>query len=84
VEVVRVAGAEGADGAGGVDEDVRRHSADAEELGVLAGFVEEDGGLDAPELGEVLRSLSRVASLPDVDENYVQTRPVCFTAAELF
>lgn len=82
VEVVGVSGAEGADGARRVDQDVRRYSADSELFGVRPSLVEEDRSLDAPELAVVLCSLSRVASFPDIDQDHVQTRPVCLASAQ--
>src|SRR5207249_1347545 len=83
VQLVGVAGAEASDDAARVDENVRRHSADPEQLCVFTGLVQEDGPVDAPELAVVLHSLASVASLPDIDEDHVQTGPVCFASAQL-
>jgi hypothetical protein len=83
VEVIRVANPERTDGSGVIDEDVRRHAADAEQLRVFARLVEEDRPLEAPEVAVVLHPPPGVASLPDVDQDHVQTGPVCLPAAQL-
>jgi len=83
VKLVRVANAEGSNGAGRIDENVRRHSADSQLRRVFPGLVQKDGSLDAPEIAVVLRSLMGVATFPDVDQDHVQTGPACLASAQL-
>jgi hypothetical protein len=70
-----------AHGAVAVDEDVRRHAADVEQAGVLAGLVEQDRPLDSPDLAEPGGFRARVDAFPDVDQNDVEARPGLLASA---
>src|SRR5690242_15102823 len=82
-ELVQAHEPDGLHRAVGIDEHVRRHTADIEELRVVGVLVEQDRPSDVPDLAEALGLGARAAALPDVDEHDVEARPGLLPAAQL-